>query len=112
MVECAVSRIFSPSGRVMAEATIGMSTRSGAQGDRLEARFGERPDDSSGVLDPYLHTGRSGMRLVVATAAGEGSPSKSRLSFTGGKVRPSTDALERLARATRTRLTIVFESST
>jgi len=27
----------------------------------------------------------------------------------GGKVRPSTDALERFARATRTRLRIVFE---
>jgi ribosome-binding protein aMBF1 (putative translation factor) len=29
----------------------------------------------------------------------------------GGKVRPSTDALERFARATRTRLRIVFEAS-
>lgn len=28
----------------------------------------------------------------------------------GGKVRPSTDALERFARATRTRLRIVFEA--
>jgi transcriptional regulator with XRE-family HTH domain len=28
----------------------------------------------------------------------------------GGKVRPSTDALERFARATRTRLRIVFET--
>ena len=29
----------------------------------------------------------------------------------GGKVRPSTDALERFARATRTRLRIVFEAN-
>jgi predicted transcriptional regulator len=28
----------------------------------------------------------------------------------GGKVRPSTDALERFAQATRTRLRIVFEA--
>ena len=54
--------------------------------------------------------------MVEAPPAGEGwlheikhDGYKTLLVVEGGKVRPSTDALERFAQATRTRLRIVFE---
>jgi transcriptional regulator with XRE-family HTH domain len=61
-------------------------------------------------LTRTLIEARTGAGLSQAQLARRMKPSQSYIArIEGGKVRPSTDALERFAQATRTRLRIIFE---
>ena len=61
-------------------------------------------------LTRALIEARTAAGLSQAQLAGRMNTSQSYIArIEGGKVRPSTDAMERFAQATRTRLRIVFE---
>ena len=78
-----------------------------------------RDDDYGAAYDGLEGEFRLGRALIEARTAARLSQSqlarrmKTSQSYIarieGGKVRPSTDALERFAQATRTRLRIIFE---
>jgi transcriptional regulator with XRE-family HTH domain len=84
----------------------------------LHSRW-SRDDDYKAAYDGLEEEFRLARALIEArTAAGLSQSQLARRMKTsqsyiarieGGKVRPSTDALERFAQATRTRLRIIFE---
>jgi hypothetical protein len=71
---------------------------------RLVAFFGGRPPSR-----PFAREARALASLRFAPARRMGTSQSYIARLEGGKVRPSTDALERFAQATRTRLRIAFE---
>jgi transcriptional regulator with XRE-family HTH domain len=67
--------------------------------------FGEEFDLARALIEARTAAGLSQSQLARRMKTSQSYVAR----IEGGKVRPSTDALERFARATRTRLRIAFE---
>ena len=68
--------------------------------------LGEEFDLARALIEARAAAGLSQLQLARRMKTSQSYVAR----IEGGKVRPSTDALERFARATRTRLRIVFEA--
>ena len=80
-------------------------TGSGDDGSAYDA-LGEEFDLARALIEARMAAGLSQSQLARRMKTSQSCIAR----IEGGKVRPSTDALERFAQATRTRLRIVFES--
>jgi ribosome-binding protein aMBF1 (putative translation factor) len=76
-----------------------------ARSSRYRHRLGEEFDLAQALIEARTAAGLSQSQLARRMKTSQSYIAR----LEGGKVRPSTDALERFAQATRTRLRIIFE---